>query len=96
MRIMLGALSILVTLMSGCAATSSAVRVVDPNTFSLGKCDYLGMVEGDAGLVFFLEKRATKEALDKASDMGATHAILWDGRWSESILILTFKAYSCK
>lgn len=88
------------SMQSGCClpviATSSAVKVVDPNTFSLEKCDYLGMAVGDAGLFFCLEKTATKEALDKASDMGATHAILWDMRWSESILVLTFKAYSCK
>ncbi len=87
--------------LSGCTTSlsASARKVQDADMTILGKCNFLGDVQGSSGWGNLAAsagmQNAKNEAREEAAAMGATH-IMWTGIAGGYSPFATGKAYNCK
>lgn len=91
----------LLTTIAGCATSLStrAMKVQDADMTIIGKCTFVGDVQGSSGWGNLAAsagmQNAKNEAREQASEMGATH-VIWTGVAGGYSPFATGKAYMCK
>lgn len=89
------------SVLPGCATSLSATagKVQDADITIVGKCSFLGDVQGSSGWGNLAAstgmQNAKNEAREQAAEMGATH-IIWTGVAGGYSPFATGKAYLCK
>ena len=95
------ALAAITFFLAGCATSLSAnaMRVQDADVTIVGKCTFVGDVQGSSGWGNLAAsagmQNAKNEAREQAAAMGATH-VIWTGIAGGYSPFATGKAYACR